>query len=216
MQTNADKCRHANTSETKASSIVTRLAASQDFSASQYRSLSIKTQKLKVSQNLAVNKSGAQMGTVHPRLCTKGRFDRSYRNNKLNRCGPGVGKRDEQLMNIYHTFKTAQMQGRSHYHTFKTAQMQGRSHCIGRVFLGSSSPYSYTFGSLTLPPDVPAHTCATKHLSYVQNCSNARPLSLHLFEAVGVRCDSCWLCSASVTSGAVSLHTGASSPTLPV
>ena len=46
----------------------------------------------------------------------------------------------------------------------------------------------------------------TKHLSYVQNCSNARPLSLHLFEAVGVRCDSCWLCSASVTSGAVSLR----------
>ena len=32
------------------------------------------------------------------------------------------------------------------------------------LFLGSSSPYSYTFGSLTLPPDVPAHTCATKHL----------------------------------------------------
>ena len=30
------------------------------------------------------------------------------------------------------------------------------------LFLGSSSPYSYTFGSLTLPPDVPAHTCATK------------------------------------------------------
>ena len=45
-----------------------------------------------------------------------------------------------------------------------------------------------------------------EHLSYVQNCSNARPLSLHLFEAVGVRCDSCWLCSASVTSGAVSLR----------
>lgn len=74
---------------------------------SAHRSLSIKThQKLKVSQrsrfvdqHLAVNKSGAQMGTVHPRLCPKGR---SYRNNKLNRinsCGPGVGKRDELLMN---------------------------------------------------------------------------------------------------------------------
>lgn len=84
------------------------------------------------------------------------------------------------------------------------------------LFLGSSSPCSYTFGSFTLPPDVPAHTCATKHLSCVHNCSNARPLSLQLFEAVGVRCDSCWLCSANVTSGAVLLHTGASSPTLPV
>ena len=34
------------------------------------------------------------------------------------------------------------------------------------LFLGSSSPYSYTIGSLTLPPDVPAHTCATIHHIY--------------------------------------------------
>ena len=41
------------------------------------------------------------------------------------------------------------------------------------LFLGSSSPYSYTFGSLTLPPDVPAHTCATKQRSVPASAKNS-------------------------------------------